>query len=184
MTKISQAIDGNAVRTGLLGDMWRARENQAKLVAPCCYKGARKLVHIYDIHGCSMIIYLCFGREFYISSCRLLIYCRTHGESRLCNSLHCSILRWTEALLNLSADPNTQDQINETPLHYAAFAGQLDCVKLPPGFSLELPQCFARKWEEGQMIKPSVCSQSLFFSACFWEHPRNFSYSYDPQHYI
>eukprot|EP00434_Breviolum_minutum_P038714 symbB.v1.2.034352.t1/scaffold4419.1/size39883/2 len=35
-----------------------------------------------------------------------------------------------EALLNLSADPNTQDQINETPLHYAAFAGQLDCVKL------------------------------------------------------
>ena len=39
-----------------------------------------------------------------------------------------------EALLNLSADPNAEDQINETPLHYAAFTGHLDCVKLPLAF--------------------------------------------------
>lgn len=30
----------------------------------------------------------------------------------------------------MSADPNAQDHINETPLHYAAFSGHLDCVKL------------------------------------------------------
>ena len=41
------------------------------------------------------------------------------------------LLEFTEALLNLSADPNAEDQINETPLHYAAFTGHLDCVKLP-----------------------------------------------------